>query len=339
MSCTSKNLLAFTVALLLTLSTLDQVAPFPAAAVPSYSGPLDYSYYDQSCPRLSMIVRYGVWSAVNNESRIAASLLRLHFHDCFVNGCEGSILLDDTVAFKGEKNAQANRNSARGYEVIDSIKDDVEKACPATVSCTDILALAAREAVVLTGGPYWPVALGRRDSMTASEAAVGQQLPSPIESLDDITAKFASKGLDVKDVVVLSGAHTLGFAQCFLIKRRLFNFKNSGKPDPSLDSSALTNLQGKCPNQNESNSNLVQLDSTTTRFDNAYYTNIVNNGGILDSDQALLVNPTTGDMVRSYSSNQYLFYSDFKASMMKLSSVGVLTGKNGEIRRKCGSVN
>ncbi|CAN1278392.1 Peroxidase 10 [Linum perenne] len=332
MSCTSKNLLAFTVALVLTLSTLHQVAPFPAAAVPSYSGPLDYSYYDQSCPRLSMIVRYGVWSAVNNESRIAASLLRLHFHDCFVNGCEGSILLDDTVAFKGEKNAQANRNSARGYEVIDRIKDDVEKACPATVSCTDILALAAREAVVLTGGPYWPVALGRRDSLTASEAAVGQQLPSPIESLDDITAKFASKGLDVKDVVVLSGS-------CISSQRRLFNFKNSGKPDPSLDSSALTNLQGKCPNQNESNSNLVQLDSTTTRFDNAYYTNIVNNGGILDSDQALLVNPTTGDMVRSYSSNQYLFYSDFKASMMKLSSVGVLTGKNGEIRRKCGSVN
>ncbi|CAN1278395.1 Peroxidase 10 [Linum perenne] len=257
-----------------------------------------------------MIVRYGVWSAVNNESRIAASLLRLHFHDCFVN------VTNDTVAFKGEKNAQANRNSARGYEVIDRIKDDVEKACPATVSCTDILALAAREAVVLTGGPYWPVALGRRDSLTAN----------------DITAKFASKGLDVKDVVVLSGS-------CISSQRRLFNFKNSGKPDPSLDSSALTNLQGKCPNQNESNSNLVQLDSTTTRFDNAYYTNIVNNGGILDSDQALLVNPTTGDMVRSYSSNQYLFYSDFKASMMKLSSVGVLTGKNGEIRRKCGSVN
>ncbi|CAN1278391.1 Peroxidase 10 [Linum perenne] len=307
MSCTSKNLLAFTVALVLTLSTLHQVAPFPAAAVPSYSGPLDYSYYDQSCPRLSMIVRYGVWSAVNNESRIAASLLRLHFHDCFVN------LLDDTVAFKGEKNAQANRNSARGYEVIDRIKDDVEKACPATVSCTDILALAAREAVVLTGGPYWPVALGRRDSLTAKT----------------LTFCWSKALIHARVKLEFAGAHTLGFAQCFLIKRRLFNFKNSGKPDPSLDSSALTNLQGKCPN----------LDSTTTRFDNAYYTNIVNNGGILDSDQALLVNPTTGDMVRSYSSNQYLFYSDFKASMMKLSSVGVLTGKNGEIRRKCGSVN
>ncbi|CAN0927799.1 Peroxidase 10 [Linum grandiflorum] len=340
------NFLAFTTSLLLiTLSTLlHQVTPFPSASYSSPSssssaGPLDYSYYDQSCPRLSMIVRYGVWNAINNESRIAASLLRLHFHDCFVNGCEGSILLDDTVAFKGEKNAPANRGSARGFEVIENIKSDVEKACPGTVSCTDILALAAREAVVLTGGPYWPVPLGRRDTLTTSQAAVAQQLPSPIESLDDITAKFNSKGLDIKDVVVLSGAHTLGFAQCFLIKRRLFNFKESGKPDPALDSSALTSLQGKCPNRNESNSNLVQLDSTTTRFDNMYYTNLVNNAGLLDSDQALLVNPTTGDMVRSYSSNQYLFYSDFKASMIKLGGVGVLTGKDGEIRRKCGSVN
>ncbi|CAI0447038.1 unnamed protein product [Linum tenue] len=249
-----------------------------------------------------------------------------------MQGCEGSILLDDTIDFKGEKNAPANRNSARGYEVIDSIKAEVEKACPSTVSCTDILALAAREAVVMTGGPYWPVSLGRRDGLTANQAAVAQELPSPIESLDDITAKFTSKGLDVKDVVVLSGSF-LHFT------RRLFNFKNTGKPDPALESSALTSLQGMCPNKDASNANLAPLDSTTTRFDNSYYTNIVNNAGLLDSDQALLMNPTTGEMVRSYSSNPYQFYSDFAASMVKLSSVGVLTGKNGEIRKKCGSVN
>ena len=37
----------------------------------------------------------------------------------------------------------------RGYEVIDNIKSSVEKACPSTVSCTDIVTLAAREAVYL----------------------------------------------------------------------------------------------------------------------------------------------------------------------------------------------
>lgn len=49
----------------------------------------------------------------------------------------------------GEKNALPNRNSARGFEVIDTIKDNVEKSCPDSVSCADILALAAREAVFL----------------------------------------------------------------------------------------------------------------------------------------------------------------------------------------------
>lgn len=64
-------------------------------------------------------------------------------------GCDGSILLDDTTTFTGEKNAGANVNSVRGYEVIDAIKARVEAACKATVSCADIVALAARDAVNL----------------------------------------------------------------------------------------------------------------------------------------------------------------------------------------------
>lgn len=46
---------------------------------------LDYRFYDKTCPNLTKIVRYGVWSAIANDTRMAASLLRLHFHDCFVN--------------------------------------------------------------------------------------------------------------------------------------------------------------------------------------------------------------------------------------------------------------
>ncbi|XP_065857059.1 peroxidase 10 [Euphorbia lathyris] len=307
---------------------------------PSVNSQLDYDFYAKTCPNLAMIVKYGVWSAMMNESRIAASLLRLHFHDCFVNGCEASILLDDTKSFKGEKNALPNRNSARGYEVIDSIKEDVERACPLTVSCADILALAAREAVVLSGGAYWSVPLGRRDGVRASQKAANDNLPSPIESLQNITAKFIANGLDLKDVVVLSGAHTLGFAQCFTFKRRLFNFQGSGKPDPSLDSSAVSNLQTMCPNQDSSNTNLAPLDSPSVyRFDNSYYTNIISNTALLESDQALMSDPTTAAMVKSYSSYPYLFSNDFGASMVKMGNLGVLTGKKGQIRKSCGSVN
>lgn len=59
------------------------------------------------------------------------------------------MLLDDGQNFKSEKNAFPNRNSVRGFEVIDSIKADLERVCPWTVSCVDILALAAREAVLM----------------------------------------------------------------------------------------------------------------------------------------------------------------------------------------------
>ncbi|KAI3448088.1 hypothetical protein Pfo_004753 [Paulownia fortunei] len=303
-------------------------------------GPLSYNFYDISCPNLPMMVRWGVWQALKNDTRIAASLLRLHFHDCFVDGCEGSVLLDDTNAFKGEKNAFPNRNSVRGFEVIDNIKADVERFCPSTVSCVDILALAAREAVVLSGGPFWPVSLGRLDGLTASEKSANEQLPFPFEPLENITAKFVAKGLDLKDMVVLSGGHTIGFAQCLTFKNRLFNFKGSGKPDPSLDSSLLSNLQSACPNVDKSNSNLAALDPQSMyRFDNMYYKNLVNNTGLLQSDQALILDPNTAAMVKDYSADPFLFSKDFAASMMKLGSIGVLTGQGGQIRKKCGSVN
>ncbi|XP_049385039.1 peroxidase 10-like isoform X1 [Solanum stenotomum] len=303
-------------------------------------GQLDYKYYDTTCPNLTKIVRNGVWSAISNDTRMPASLLRLHFHDCFVNGCDGSILLDDTSTFTGEKNAFPNRNSARGYEVIDAIKANVEKACPSTVSCTDILTLAAREAIYLTRGPFWSVCLGRRDSLTASQNAANDQLPSPFEPLVNITAKFVSKGLDVKDVVVLSGAHTLGFAQCSTFKRRLFDFDGSGNPDPTLDSSLLGSLRSVCPNQKDSDSNLAPLDAVTiNRFDNVYFKNLMNNSGLLESDQALMNDNTTAALVSNFSKYPYLFSKEFAASMVKLINIGVLTGQNGEIRKNCRVVN
>ncbi|MBA0726887.1 hypothetical protein Golax_002683 [Gossypium laxum] len=271
---------------------------------------LSYRFYDWSCPRLTNM------------------------------GCDGSVLLDDTDDMTGEKNAFPNRNSVRGFEVIDNIKEDVERFCPSTVSCVDILTLAAREAVVLAGGPSWQVMLGRRDGVTASQQAANEQLPSPFEPLENITAKFTSKGLDLKDVVVLSGAHTIGFAQCFTFKNRLFNFRGSGKPDPMLDSSALTNLQTICPNLDSSNTNLAPLDSGSMyRFDNKYYTNLMNNAGLLESDQVLTQDSKTAAMVNSYSMNSYLFWNDFGTSMAKLGNIGVLTGNKGQIRKKCGAIN
>lgn len=52
---------------------------------------LSTDYYKSSCPKLMSIVRREVVKAVGKEYRMGASLLRLHFHDCFVNACLKSL--------------------------------------------------------------------------------------------------------------------------------------------------------------------------------------------------------------------------------------------------------
>ncbi|OMP03401.1 Plant peroxidase [Corchorus olitorius] len=113
------------------------------------NGQLSPTFYDQTCPNVTNIIRQVLENASLSDPRIGASLIRLHFHDCFVQGCDASILLDDAV--NGEKEAAPNNNSARGYEVVDAMKTALETACPNTVSCADILAIASEESVRLGG--------------------------------------------------------------------------------------------------------------------------------------------------------------------------------------------
>lgn len=109
---------------------------------------LSSTFYDATCPNAVTTIRTSIRQAVSRERRMAASLIRLHFHDCFVQGCDASILLDDTATIQSEKNAFPNVGSARGYEVIDAAKSAVERICPGVVSCADILTLAARDSSV-----------------------------------------------------------------------------------------------------------------------------------------------------------------------------------------------
>lgn len=95
-----------------------------------------------------------------------------------------------------------------------------------------------------------------------------------------------------------------------------------------------------CPNQDSSNTNLAPLDTVSSyRFDNGYYTNLMQNRGLLESDQALMGDSTTTTLVRAYSINPYLFLSDFAVSMAKMGNIGVLTGQDGKIRKTCRPVN
>ncbi|MCI51189.1 peroxidase 44-like, partial [Trifolium medium] len=69
-------------------------------------------------------------------------------------GCDASLLIDPTNKTASEKNDGANA-SVRGFDIIDEVKEALEAACPSTVSCADIIALATRDAVALSGGPKY----------------------------------------------------------------------------------------------------------------------------------------------------------------------------------------
>ncbi|AQK43686.1 Peroxidase 72 [Zea mays] len=199
-------------------------------------GGLQPHFYDHACPQMQAIVGSVVAKAHAEDPRMAASLLRMHFHDCFVQGCDASVLLDadGSGRFVTEKRSNPNKDSLRGFEVIDEIKAALEHACPRTVSCADIVAVAARDSVVLTGGPGWEVPLGRRDSLTASLSGSNNLIPAPNDSLPTIIGKFANQGLDIVDLVALSGGHTIGDSRCVSFRQRLYGQNNNGQVDQGL---------------------------------------------------------------------------------------------------------
>ncbi|XP_022764402.1 peroxidase P7-like [Durio zibethinus] len=300
----------------------------------STNAQLSTNFYSKSCPNLFSAVKSTVHSAIMEELRMGASLLRLFFHDCFVNGCDGSLLLDDTSSFTGEKNAAPNRNSARGFNVVDNIKSAVEKVCPGVVSCADILAIAARDSVKILGGPYWDVKLGRRDARTASQAAANNSIPPPTSNLNRLISRFNALGLSTRDLVALSGSHTIGQTRCTSFRARIYNESN-------IDSSFAQTSQKNCPRTSGSgDNNLAPLDiQTPTFFDNNYFKNLINRRGLLHSDQELFNGGSTDSIVRGYSNNPSSFSSDFATAMIKMGDISPLTGSRGEIRKNCRRVN
>jgi peroxidase len=297
---------------------------------------LTTTFYDQSCPSLFSIVKQQIKIAVKNEKRMAASLVRLHFHDCFVGGCDGSILLDDAPGIVTEKNIGGNNNSARGFEVVDTIKSILECACPNTVSCADLLAIAARDSAVEVGlTDSYPVYFGRLDSLESHDTIVNEFLPSPVSNYAELVANFAKQNLNETDLIALSGAHTIGRIRCQLITATTLT-------DPNINSEYRTQLGKECdPALFDPITTLKNLDlKTPDKFDNNYYKNLRRNEGIIPSDQTL--QSTKGpnqDIVKDYAQNKENFFRAYGFSSIKMGDIKPAPGTEGEIRKNCRVVN
>ncbi|KAI3745094.1 hypothetical protein L1987_58196 [Smallanthus sonchifolius] len=163
--------------------------------------------------------------------------------------------------------------------------------------------------------PYMP--LGRRDGRV-SIADESLTLPPFDANIDKLKAIFASKGLSVKDLVVLSG---------------------KGDTDPSLDEKYVPYLKSKCKPTDKTTQLEMDPGSVKT-FDESYYTNVLKRRGLFGSDAALITDYETRAYVKLQAqSHGSTFFKDFQESMVKMGQIEVLTGSAGEIRRHCNLIN
>ncbi|KAK1417625.1 hypothetical protein QVD17_26755 [Tagetes erecta] len=324
------KMVALLVLLLATLTTLSL-----AQGNRGSGGGTRVGFYSSTCPRVESIVQSAVQSAVRANPTIAPGLLRMFFHDCFVNGCDASILLQGPST---ERTAGPN-SLLRGFEVIDAAKTQLETTCPGVVSCADIVALAARDSVVLTGGRSWQVPLGRRDGLV-SQASDTANLPAFNDSITTQISKFDNKGLNIQDLVTLVGGHTIGTAACALFSYRLYNFQNTNGPDPDINPSFLPQLRALCPNGGD-RSRRVALDTgSENSFGNSFYDNLRNGRGVIESDAKLWSDRRTQRFVQGFMGQSgSRFNAEFGRAMVKMGNIEVKTGGQGEIRRVCTARN
>lgn len=206
----------------------------------------------------------------------APAHLRLAFHDAGTydrrtgtGGANGTIHLPEEL--------RRAANSGWGHACVDLLVE-VKAAFP-DLSWADLVAVGAAAAIVKCGGPALSVGLGRTDGL---EPAAPHRLPGGYEGSRLLRSSFDRMGLDAHELVVLSGAHTLGHTQ-----RRPF----------TTDAYTF------------SNSYFVELLTTPER-------------STLPSDQSLLADPELRQYVEQYASDEALFLSDFGAAFRKLTWLG-----------------
>ncbi|CAO2840096.1 unnamed protein product [Amaranthus hypochondriacus] len=302
-------------------------------------GQLKVGFYHGKCGEKNVenVIYDVVKQKIASDPDTVSDLVRLSFHDCFIRGCDGSILLDGENA---EQKAPINQGLG-GIKIVNDIKIAVEKVCPGVVSCADVLVIGARASIALAGGKWYEVETGRRDGRISLKSEAQANIPPPEMPVPKAIELFAKKGLNKDDFVVLLGGHTVGTAHCHSFKKRLYNFHNTGKPDQTINQSLLQLLRKTClvNSQTDNETFLDQTPNSHFKIDNDYYKQILSYNGILEIDQNMALSPLTRGLVKGLAYSPTHFLDLFGPAMVKMARIGVLTGCQGEIRKTCGSVN
>ncbi|KAK9668842.1 hypothetical protein RND81_13G090600 [Saponaria officinalis] len=302
------------------------------------SSQLKMNYYSENCPNAEDIIKEEVTKLYHKHGNTAVSWIRNLFHDCMVQSCDASILLDNDLITGIESEKSSARNfGMRNFKYINTIKEALEDQCPSTVSCADIIALSARDGVQLLGGPIIAMKTGRKDSQTSYANVVDDLLPNHNDTMEVVLARFQSAGVDVESTVALLGAHSVGRVHCMNIVNRLYP-----TTDPTLDPNYSEYLKRRCPSPNPDPESVEyarnDLD-TPMLLDNTYYKHLLEGKGLLVVDQELTSDSDTLAYVEKMADDNSYFHDQFARAMILLSENNPLTGDQGEVRVDCTRLN
>ncbi|XP_010530006.1 PREDICTED: peroxidase 65-like [Tarenaya hassleriana] len=306
---------------------------------PIFSSAVDLrpDYYRKTCPDFNKIVRETVTAKQVQQPTTAAGTLRLFFHDCFLEGCDASVLVATNSFNSAERDDDLNESlPGDAFDIVTRIKTALELSCPGVVSCADVLAQATRDLVTMVGGPFFEVKLGRKDGLVSRSNKVRGNLPMPNQTVDQIFGMFKKNGFTLREMVALSGAHTIGFSHCKEFSDRIFGSRADKEINPRF-AAALKDL---CKNYTADDTVAAFNDVMTPgKFDNMYFKNLRRGLGLLASDHVLFKDRRTRRFVKLYAANQTVFFDDFARAMEKLGQVGVKGDGEGEVRRRCDHFN
>ncbi|XP_057982220.1 peroxidase 21-like, partial [Malania oleifera] len=297
---------------------------------------LQLNYYSSSCPRAEEIVKQEVTKLFQQRKNTAISWLRYLFHDCMVKSCDGSFLLTKS------EGVEAEVDSPRSFGITDfryfnQIKEAVEKECPSTVSCADTLALTAREAIVLLGGPRVDMRTGRRDALQSYAKETVDYIPNHNDPISLVFSRFQNIGIDAERTIALLGAHSVGRVHCMNIVHRLYP-----TVDPTLAPEHAEYLKRRCPEPDPSPKAVEYAKNdleTPFVIDNNYHKNVLNHKALLEIDQQLASDPTALPFVEKMAADNGYFHEQFARAIFLLSENNPLQGDAGEIRKDCRHVN
>lgn len=215
-----------------------------------------------------------------------------------------------SIRFKPELGYGANNGLDIALNLLQPLKIEFPE-----LGWADLIQLASAVAIEHAGGPHIPLRLGRLDAqgpddctpdgrLPAAAAPFPDKSPSPADHLRRV---FYRMGLEDKDIVALSGAHTLGRA----------------RPERSGHGKASTKYTANGPGTPGGQSWTVQW----LKFDNSYFTDIKEQKDadllVLPTDACLFEDPGFSPFAEKYAADQDAFFADYIASHLKLSELGV----------------